>query len=165
MRDSLEPHESVENSRHVRSGVVKSHTRSLQFHSVSTWSQSVSSPSQSSCPVISSGTEHKPFSRGNFSSTQSLDGYKTWVSNTPRGQRVPIRETVSTPYTKGHEQMMRPSDSYSGLGYSSSSLFSWLSLSSANLLYREDFLLSTHGVGMAWISTGGLEIGLIPRMR
>ena len=41
-----------------------------------------------------------------------------------------------------------------GLGYSGSSLPSCPSLSSDNLLYREDFPGLKHGVGMAWVRSG-----------
>ena len=47
------------NPRHMGSRVGKSHVRSLQFHLVSTRSQSVSSHSQSCCPALSFGTKHK----------------------------------------------------------------------------------------------------------
>ena len=46
-------------------------------------------------------------------------------------------------------------DRSKGWGVLVHSSFSWLSLSSVNLLYRDDFVQSTHGVGMAWVSTGG----------
>ena len=42
----------------------------------------------------------------------------------------------------------------SDLGYSRSSLLSCPSLSLDNLLYREDFPRSTHGVGMTWVHAG-----------
>ena len=60
----MKPHASVENSRHVGYGVGKSHARFLQFHSLSTWNQSISSPSKSYCPALPSGIKHNAFSRG-----------------------------------------------------------------------------------------------------
>ena len=50
VRNSLESHASVENSHHVGSRFGKSHTRSLQFHSLSTWSQLVSGPLPAAWP-------------------------------------------------------------------------------------------------------------------
>ena len=57
--DHIEQHASVMNSRHLESGFSKSHSRSLQFHPVSTWSQSVSSLSQSCCLALNSRIKHK----------------------------------------------------------------------------------------------------------
>ena len=41
-----------------------------------------------------------------------------------------------------------------GLGYSGSFLPSWLGLSPANLLYREDFLWSAHRIGVTLVHAG-----------
>ena len=62
---------------------------------------------------------------------------------------------VALPYSKGSAQRMGPLESFiRGLGYTGSSLPSWLGLSPANLLYREDFPQSTHGVGMTLVQDG-----------
>ena len=66
VRNPLELHASVENSHHVESGVFKIHARSLQLHPKSIWSQSVSSPSQSCYPALSSGTKDKRIQQRQF---------------------------------------------------------------------------------------------------
>ena len=62
---------------------------------------------------------------------------------------------VVLPYSKGSAQRMRPPESFiRSLGYPGSSLPSWMGLSPANLLYREDFPQSTYGVGMTLVQDG-----------
>ena len=50
-----------------------------------------------------------------------------------------------------------------GLGDTGLSLPSWLSLSPANLLYREDFPQSTHGVGVTFVQIGEVSCCLTAR--
>ena len=87
----------MENSHHVGSGVSKSHVRSLQFHPVCTWSLS-DSPVPPRAVVLCSplGLSIKAFSRGSFSTPQSLAGIQTWVSSTTRGQKVTFGDCLHT---------------------------------------------------------------------
>ena len=134
MRYLLEPHSSAVNSRHVRSIVGKSHARSLQFHLVSTWIQLISSPSQSCCLELSFGFSINTFSRGSFSTSQSLLSNQTWVSSTSRGRRFTFWVLPPRPIQRVGSKDRATLELIRGLGYSGSSLLFWLSLSSANLL-------------------------------
>ena len=65
---------------------------------------------------------------------------------------------------KGFGPRMGSPESFTrGLGNTGSSLPSWLGLSPANLLYREDFSQSTHGVGMTLVQDGVVSLGLTAR--
>ena len=100
-RDPIEPHASMENSRHVGSGVDKSLARSLLFHPMSTWSKSVSSPSQSRCPALFSGSKHKRIQRGSFSTPQSpYRQTDLGIKYYPCSESY-ILGSVSTPYSMG----------------------------------------------------------------
>ena len=90
------------------------------------------------------GLSRNAFSRGSISSLSPLPCH-TWVSSTTRDQRIYIRGTVSTPYSKGRSHLR----ANQGFRNSGSSLPSWLSLSSAILLYRDDFPQTEHGVSIA----------------
>ena len=71
---------------------------------------------------------------------------------------------VALLYSKGSTQRMGPPESFIlGLGNPGSSLPSWLGLSPANLLYREDFSQSTHGVGTTLFQCGVVRLGLTAR--
>ena len=137
------------------SGDGQSHERSLKFQTVSTWSQSVSSSSQSCCSVLSSRINHKLIQQEQLLHTQPLVSSQTWVFSTSRGHTItfwglsphPIQRVGAT------WELIR------GLRYSGLSFPSCLSLSSANLLYREDFPQSTYRVGMSLVSTRGLVLG------
>ena len=62
---------------------------------------------------------------------------------------------------KGFGPRMESLESFiRGLGNTGSFLPSWLGLSPANLLYREDFSQSTHGVGMTLVQDGVVSLGL-----
>ena len=98
-------------------------------------------PLQSFCPAKSSGVNHNSTAKGWLLSSPSLAGSQTWVSSTTRGRRLTLEAQPlyliqwEEPQGWGH---LRANPEF---GYSGSSP-SWLSLSLANLLYREDFLQS-----------------------
>ena len=101
--------------------------------------------------------------RGDFSSLQSLACSQTWVSSTMRGHRVHIRGTLHALFKGTGAKGGATWELIQELGYSGSSLSSWLSLSLTNLLYRENFSQSTcggHGLSF-YMGTG---FGLVLRM-
>ena len=104
------------------------------------------------------GLSINSFSRGDFSSLQSLACSQTWVSSTTRDQRVHIRGTLHALFKGTGAKGGATWELIQELGYSGSSLSSWLSLSLTNLLYREDFPQSTYGEDMAWVFTWGLAL-------
>ena len=130
------------------------------FSPMSTWSQSVSSPFHSRCPALSSGTKHKFIQQGRllhilvpFRQPNLSIQYYSW------SERWHSANCLHTLFKGRGHLGANPK-----LGYSGSSLQSWLSLSSANLLKREDFPVYT------WSRHGqsfyrGTGFGLFPRMR
>ena len=108
------------------------------------------------------GLNINAFNRGSFSTPQSLADNKTWVSNTTRGQRINIRGLSPHPIQRVGAEGGATWDLIQGFGYSGSSLHSWLSLSSAKLLYREDFLLSVR-IRRGLVSSRAISFRLITR--
>ena len=107
-------------------------------HSVSTYSQSVSSPSQNCCPVLSSGIKHNYIQQEQLLFTPVPWSSQTRVSSTIVVRR--LRSGMSPHSIQRVGAKGGPPDSKSEkLGYSGSSLLSQLSLSSINLLYSENF--------------------------
>ena len=105
-------------------------------------SQLISSPSQSCCHALSSEIKHNTFRRRNFSHLRPLAAAR------PENPVPPVIECSHSrdsplPYSIGEEQRMGPPESQSEiLGILVHPSLSGRSLSSTNLLYREDFLLS-----------------------
>ena len=125
--------------------------RSLQFQHACTWSLS-GSPVPPRAFVLYSplGLSIMPSARGKFLHLRPLlagwpgclvpsvvEGWHSWGSD----------------FTLFNElrAVGGPPENKSGFGYSGPSLPSWLSLSSAKLLYREDFPVWIHGVDMALV--------------
>ena len=108
---SLEPHESIENSRNVGSWVEKSHARSLQFHSCLLGISRSLVPHRSVVLCSPLRLSISVFNWGSFTSSQSFARSQTWVSSTTLDQRVHIWGTVCTPYSKGQELRMEPPES------------------------------------------------------
>ena len=141
--DSLESHASVVNSCHVRSEVGKSHARSLQFHPVCPYGVSRSPAHPRDVVLLTHLRQNiNALSRGSYSTPQFL---------VPAWPRYPVLLVVRgwhrglSPHPIQRVNRLRDNPE---LGYSAH-LPSWLSLSSANLHYRENFSQSTHEVGMA----------------
>ena len=103
-----------------------------------------SSPFQSLCFVLSSGIKHNASASGRLLSSPTLADSQIWVSSTTRGRRLTFG-TAPSHHSMGMNAVDRVTwELIRGLGYSGSSLPSWLGLSPANLLYREDFSQSAY---------------------
>ena len=105
-------------------------------------------PSQSLCPALSSEIKHNVFCRGDFSHLHLLPAARPGCP-VPLVVGGSILRTASLPYSMG--KAVKDKDTWElilGLRYSGSSLPSWLGLYPANLLYRVDFSVCIHGVGM-----------------
>ena len=81
----------------------------------------------------------------------SLAGSQTWVSITTRGRRLTFGDSLYSPIQWVESKDGVTWELIRGLGHSGSSLSSCPSLSLDNLLFREDFPWSTHGVGIFWV--------------
>ena len=88
-----------------------------------------------------SGIKHNSFSRRWLLPSPSLVGSQTWVSSTTRGRRLTFEDSLYYPIQWVESKDRATWELIWGLGYSGSSFSSCLSLSSDNLLYREDFPL------------------------
>ena len=126
----------------------------LWFHQDCPWCLPWLGPSQRLCPALSAEVNLSPSRRR-----------RHLLITTPC--RQPDLVTSSTVVTgwhsggsgltlfKGFSQKMRVArELLRGLGDTGPSLPSWLGLSPANLLYREDFPQSTHGVGVTLFQSG-----------
>ena len=104
------------------------------------------------CPALSSRIKHNAFSRVQLLPSPSLASSHTWCP-VPPWFRV-VRGQPLLPHSMGREQGWGYLRASPGFGYSGSSLPSCPSLSLDNLLYRDDFPQSTHGVGMTFVQKG-----------
>ena len=104
--------------------------------------------SQCLCPALSTEVNLSPSGEGNFSSSPPLADSQTWCPISPWSMGCYSR-SVSLPYSKGSAPRLRVTrELFRGFGNSGSSISSCPSISLDNLLFREDFPRSTHGVGV-----------------
>ena len=99
---------------------------------------------QSLCHELSSGANHSITTRRWLLQSPSLVGSQTWMSSTTNGRRLTFRGQSLYPIQWVEQQGWAHLRATPGLGYSGSSLPSWLGLSPVNLHYREDFSQSVH---------------------
>ena len=131
---------------------------SLWFHQVCPWCQFLLGPPQCLCPTLSTEVDLSPSGEGDTFHHHPLPAARPGGQN-HSDQWVVIRGQEPKPIQRG-----RPKDGVTweliwGLGYSGSSLPSWLGLSPANLLYREDFPQSANGVGVTLFQSGVVSSG------
>ena len=102
--------------------------------------------------------------RGTFSHPRHLLATRPWCSVPPMVKCKYLGTTYSSIQWVRRQRLMVIWELILGLGYFGSFLLSWLGLSSANLLYREDFLLSVRSrsdlVSSRW-SALGLPLGSV----
>ena len=107
------------------------------------WCQFLLGPPQCLCPALSTEVDLSPSRECDTSHHHPLPAARPGGQN-HRGQWVIIRGQWPNPIQRGRSKDGITWELLRGLGYSGSSLPSWLGLSPANLLYREDFPQSIH---------------------
>ena len=110
------------------------------------WCLSLLGPPQCLCPVLSTKVSLSPSGEGNFFHLHPLSAARP-DGQIHRGQWVSIRGSSLTLFKEVSLRMGSP-ESFSGVWVFWFILPSCPSLSLDNLLYREGFPRSTHGVGM-----------------
>ena len=111
---------------------------------------SLSSLSQRLCPTLSSGIKHIAFARDGFSHLFPLSAARPGCP-VPPWSKVGIRGQFLHPIQWAEAVDEAIWEFIWGFGSSVSSLLSWLGLSPANHLYRKDFPVCIHGVGVTLV--------------